>query len=91
MTRCLDVPYKCLKFWLNISYGYQVIERTHFCDGQTHEQMQGGKIYMQELWFLCMACRLNVVYHNSALECLEKFPFDHLQCYFVPALNLDSH
>ena len=22
------------------------------------------EIYMQELWFLCMTCRLNVVYHN---------------------------
>ena len=23
---------------------------------------------MQELWFLCMTCRLNVVYHNSVLD-----------------------
>ena len=28
MTRCLTVLYKCMKFRWNISYGYQVIERT---------------------------------------------------------------
>ena len=35
MTRCLNVLYKCMKFCRNICNGYQVIERTRFCDGQT--------------------------------------------------------
>ena len=30
--------------------------------GQTHEQTQGRKIYMLELWFLYMTRRLNVLY-----------------------------
>ena len=47
---------------------YQAIERTRFCDGQTHEQRQRGKIYMHELWFLRMTRRLNVLY-----KCM-KFP-----------------
>ena len=30
---------------------------------------------MQELWFLCRTCRLNVVYHNSALDIFwRNFP-----------------
>ena len=32
MTRRLNVLYKCMKFHLNIYNGYQVIERTRFCD-----------------------------------------------------------
>ena len=32
MTRRLNVLYKCMKFRLNICNGYQVIERTRFCD-----------------------------------------------------------
>ena len=31
----LNVLYKCMKFHRNICNGYQVIERTQFCDGQT--------------------------------------------------------
>ena len=52
------------KYEVSLKYfnGYQVIERTRFCDEQTHRQTQGGKIYMQELWFLCMTHGLNVLY-----------------------------
>ena len=35
----LSYFYKCMKFLWNIPDGYQII----FCDGQTHEQTQGGK------------------------------------------------
>ena len=38
MTRGLNVLYQCMKFRLNICNGYQVIERTRFCDGQTDRQ-----------------------------------------------------
>ena len=62
LMNCLNVLYKCMKFRWNIFGGYQVIERARFCDGQTYEQSQGGTICMQELWFLCMSRRLNVLY-----------------------------
>ena len=39
-TRRLNVLYKWLKFLWNISNGYQVIERTRFCDRQTDGQRQ---------------------------------------------------
>ena len=46
--------------------GYQVIERTRFCDRKTHLMLSRRNylknITMQELWFLCMTCRLNVLY-----------------------------
>ena len=32
MTRRRNVLYKCMKFHSNICNGYQVIERTRFCD-----------------------------------------------------------
>ena len=32
MTHRLNVLYKCMKFRRNICNGYQVIERTRFCD-----------------------------------------------------------
>ena len=35
MTCHQNVLYKCMKFLWNIPNGYQVIERTRFCDGQT--------------------------------------------------------
>ena len=38
MTRRLNVLYKCMKFCCNISNGYQVIERTRFCDEQKGRQ-----------------------------------------------------
>ena len=50
----LNVLNKCMKFHRNICKGYQVIERTRFCDGrtdtqtdrQTHRQTQGKKQYV---------------------------------------------
>ena len=59
MTRCLNVPYKCMKFCCIISDGYQVTERTPFCDRQTHEQMQGGNIH----------ARVMVLVHDMLPEC----------------------
>ena len=38
---------------------YQVVEWTHFCDGQTHEQMQGGNIH----------ARVMVLVHDMSSEC----------------------
>ena len=35
MTHRLNVLYKCMKFLWNISYGFQVIKQTRFCDRQT--------------------------------------------------------
>ena len=29
--------------------------------------------------------------HNSALDIFGVIPFDHLQCYFVSALELDNN
>ena len=50
MTRRLNVLYKCMKFRWNICNGYQVIEQTRFCDGQTDRptdtQTQGEKQYV---------------------------------------------
>ena len=50
MTRRRNVLYKCMKFRSNICNGYQVIEPTRFCDGQTDtqtdRQMQGEKQYV---------------------------------------------
>ena len=34
---------QCMKFCFNIFDCYHVIKWTRFCEGQTHEQMQGGK------------------------------------------------
>ena len=36
--RRLNLLYKCMKFRRNIPYGFQVIERTRFCDGQPYRQ-----------------------------------------------------
>ena len=50
MTRRLNVLYKCMKFLWNTSNGFQVIERTRFCDGQTDrwtdEWTPGEKLYV---------------------------------------------
>ena len=35
MVRRLIMLYKCMTFRRNISNGFQVLERTHFCDGQS--------------------------------------------------------
>ena len=52
MTHCLNVLIQKYEVSLKYLNGYQVIEWTRFCDGQTHRQAQGGKVYMQEL-FVC--------------------------------------
>ena len=44
MTCRLNVLYKCMKLCRNLSYSFQVIERTRFYDRQTDRQMQGGNI-----------------------------------------------
>ena len=61
MTHCLIVRYKCMKF--------HQIALTVFNLQSRHEiaftyVTRGiiGKTYMQELWFLCMTRRLNVLY-----------------------------
>ena len=41
MARRLNVLYECMKFHQNILNGYQVIERTRFCDGRTDRQTDG--------------------------------------------------
>ena len=50
MTRRLNVLNKCMRFRLNICNGYQVIEQTQFCNGQTDRQTdpqtQGEKQYV---------------------------------------------
>ena len=43
MTSRLNVSYKCIKFCRNITYGFQVIELTRFCDGQTDRHMADAK------------------------------------------------
>ena len=43
MTHRLNVLYKCMKFCWNIFNGYQVIEQTQFCDGQTDPQIDRRK------------------------------------------------
>ena len=61
MTRRHNVLYKCMKFHWNICNGYQVIERTRFCDYLCYRGII-WKIHIQELWFLCMTRRLIVLY-----------------------------
>ena len=58
MTRRLNVLYKCMKFRWNIFDGYQVIERTRLCDGQTHEQRRGGLYTCKS----CGSCAWHVVW-----------------------------
>ena len=46
MTHHLNVLNNCMKFRGNICNGYQVIERTQFCDGQTDRHRGKGKSNM---------------------------------------------
>ena len=61
MTHCLIVRYKCMKFQSNSFNSVQLTERTRNC---IYLRYKGDnlKIHMQELWFLCMTSRLNVLY-----------------------------
>ena len=51
MTRHLNVLYKRMKVRCNVCNGYQVIERTPFCDGQTdrHTDARGKTICLPTL------------------------------------------
>ena len=61
LTRRLNVLYKCMVF-VEISLdGYQVIDPTQFCEDKPTTDAR-WKINMQELWFLYMTRRLNVLY-----------------------------
>ena len=62
MTHCLIVIYKCIKFQPNSFNSVQLTERTRNCIYLCYKGNNLKKIYMQELWFLCMARRLNVLY-----------------------------
>ena len=53
-TRFLNVLYKSIKYKRLL-----VIERTRFCDGQTHEQTQGGNIHARAI----------VLVHYTSSEC----------------------
>ena len=61
ISHCLIVRYKCMKFHqidltvFNLQSGHE-IAFTYVTRGII------GKIYMQELWFLCMTRRLDVLY-----------------------------
>ena len=41
MTRRFNVHYKCMKIGQNIFNGYQVIERTRFCDEIALQMIKG--------------------------------------------------
>ena len=69
MTCCLNVLYKCMKFGWNTSNGYQVIEQKWNSIANDQREIT-QKISKAELWFLCMACCLNVLYN-----CM-KFPWN---------------
>ena len=57
--RLIDIYMKCREDSLN---GFQVIERTRFCDRQRKFQGKWLKnVYMQELWFLRSARRLMLI------------------------------
>ena len=59
MTRCLNVLYKCIKFHQNIFNGYQVIEWTRFCDGQTYGQTDRRNLQ----------ARVMVLVHDTSSQC----------------------
>ena len=62
-TYRLIVLYKCMKFQPNSFISVQLTEGTRNCI--YYECYKGNnlkKIYMQELWFLCMTHHLNVLY-----------------------------
>ena len=69
---CLMMLYICMKFHENILKGFQVKSGHEM----TFVKFQKGiitKLYRQELWFLCSACRLMMLYismkfHDNILE-----------------------
>ena len=62
MTHCLIVCYKCMKFQPISFNSVQLTERTRNCIYLRYKGDNLKNIYMQELWFLCMTRRLNVLY-----------------------------
>ena len=65
MTNRLIVFYNCMKFHLNNFNGCQLTERTQNSSAYDQREIT-PKISKAELWFLCMTCRLNVLY-----ECMK--------------------
>ena len=61
MAHCSIVRYNCMKFQPKSFNSIQLTERTRNC---IYLRYKGDnfKIYMQELWFLCMKRCLNVLY-----------------------------
>ena len=55
------VLYNCMKFNLNSFNGCQLTERTRTSIANDQREIT-PKISKAELWFLCMTCRLNVLY-----------------------------
>ena len=81
MTHRLNVLYKCMKFRRNIYNGYQVIEQTQYCDGQTLLQLdrQDGTTYIDSITIiiLCLlgnfSCFFVVCCFFFQNQLLEKF------------------
>ena len=61
MTHHLIVLYNCMKFHFNSFNGCQVTERTRNSIANDQREII-PKISKAKLWFLCMTCRLNVLY-----------------------------
>ena len=53
------MPLQMYKVSLKNFVDYQAIEQTQICDGQTHEQRQGGNIH----------ARVMVLVHDTSSEC----------------------
>ena len=61
MTHCLIVRYKCMKFQPNSFNSVQLTEQTRNSIANDQREIT-PKISKEELWFLCMTRRLNVLY-----------------------------
>ena len=55
------VLYICVNFHENISNGFQLTEQTHGGNGYVQRAIT-PKVGKPELWFMCYACRLMVLY-----------------------------
>ena len=62
MTHRLIVLYNCMKFHFYSFNGYQLTERTGNSIANDQREIT-PKISKAELWFLCMTCRLIVLYN----------------------------
>ena len=66
----------CMKFYEYILNSFKVIELTRLCQETATEKVQRDvtqKVSIQELWFLCSACRLMLVntcmkFHENTLK-----------------------